>query len=197
VNDEELRRAGADLSAFDVVEACLNPRTVRIALPFITGVGLYFIFGLASFWWVQQERLPLPLPQMLFGLLVGDVFFLGLIVFAGGGFSAPLPILLFPQLAAAGWLLRQETAFVQAGFASIALLGLTRSVLPTRRAPGVIPDRDHRLFGYSRPSASPSPSADTRSNRDLLRSAASMSQTPSREPAHHPGHAGFMCWSST
>src|SRR4029450_2186597 len=77
-----------------------------------------------AFGWGQRDPLPLPLPQMLFSLLVGDVFFLGLIVFAGGGFSAPLPILLFPQLAAAGWLLRQETAFVQAGFASIALLGL-------------------------------------------------------------------------
>ena len=85
-------------------------------------VGLYFVFGLASFWWVQMERLPLPLPHMLFTLLFGDVFFLGLVMFAGGGFGAPLPILLFPQLAAAGWLLRQEMAFFQAGFASIALL---------------------------------------------------------------------------
>jgi len=104
----------------------IDPKLLNIATPnaFITGVGLYFLFGLASFWWVQQERLPMPLPHMLFGLLFGDVFFLGLIMFAGGGFGAPLPILLFPQLAAAGWLLRQETAFFQAGFASIALLGL-------------------------------------------------------------------------
>ncbi len=86
----------------------IDPKLLNIATPnaFITGVGLYFLFGLASFWWVQQERLPMPLPHMLFGLLVGDVFFLGLIMFAGGGFGAPLPILLFPQLAAAGWLLR-------------------------------------------------------------------------------------------
>ena len=73
---------------------------------------------------MQQDRLPLPLPTMLFGLLVGDVFFLSLVMFAGGTFGAPLPILLFPQLAAAGWILRTQTAFFHAAFASIALLGL-------------------------------------------------------------------------
>ena len=39
---------------------------------------------------------------MLLSLLVGDVFFLSLVMFAGGTFGAPLPILLFPQLAAGG-----------------------------------------------------------------------------------------------
>jgi two-component system, NtrC family, sensor histidine kinase PilS len=104
----------------------LDPRSLNIVNPnaFITGTGLYFVFGLSSFWWVQQDRLPLPLPTMLFSLLAGDVFFLSLVMFAGGTFGAPLPILLFPQLAAAGWLLRQQTAFFHAGFASLALLGL-------------------------------------------------------------------------
>jgi len=104
----------------------LEPRTLSIGNPnaFITGTGLYFVFGLSSFWWVQQDRLPLPLPTMLFALLVGDVFFLSLVMFAGGTFGAPLPILLFPQLAAAGWILRTQTAFVHAAFAAICLLGL-------------------------------------------------------------------------
>ncbi len=61
---------------------------------------------------------------MLFGLLAGDVFFLSLVMFAGGTVGAPLPILLFPQLAAAGWILRTRTAFFHAAFASMALLGL-------------------------------------------------------------------------
>ena len=39
-------------------------------------------------------------------------------------FGAPLPILLFPQLAASGWILRTQTAFFHAAFASICLLGL-------------------------------------------------------------------------
>jgi len=104
----------------------LDPRTLSIGNPnaFVTGTGLYFLFGLSSFWWVQQDRLPLPLPTMLFSLLVGDVFFLSLVVFAGGTFGAPLPILLFPQLAAAGWILRTRTAFFHAAFAAICLLGL-------------------------------------------------------------------------
>lgn len=104
----------------------LEPRTLNIGNPnaFVTGTGLYFVFGLSSFWWVQQDRLPLTLPTMLFSLLVGDVFFLSLVMFAGGTFGAPLPILLFPQLAAAGWILRTQTAFVHAAFAAICLLGL-------------------------------------------------------------------------
>jgi len=104
----------------------LDPKSLNIAAPeaFITGTSLYFLFGLASLWWVQEDRLPLPLPTVLLGLLIGDVFFLSLVMFAGGTFGAPLPILLFPQLAAAGWILRTQTAFVHAAFASISLLGL-------------------------------------------------------------------------
>ncbi|MEO6565661.1 MAG: ATP-binding protein [Casimicrobiaceae bacterium] len=104
----------------------VDPKTIGVLNPnaFVTGTGLYFLFGLATFWWVQQDRLALPLPSMLLGLLVGDLFFLSLVIFAGGTFGAPLPILLFPQLAAAGWILRTQTAFLHAAFASIALLGL-------------------------------------------------------------------------
>ena len=104
----------------------IDSRLLNVGTPnaYVVGVALYFVFGLATFWWVQRDRISVPLPTALFGLLAGDVFFISLIMFAGGGFGAPLPILLFPQLAAAGWLLRQQTAFFHAGFASIALLGL-------------------------------------------------------------------------
>ncbi len=104
----------------------VEPKIIGVINPnaFVTGTGLYFLFGLATFWWVQQDRLPMSLPAMLLGLLGGDLFFLSLVIFAGGTFGAPLPILLFPQLAAAGWILRTQTAFLHAAFASIALLGL-------------------------------------------------------------------------
>jgi two-component system sensor histidine kinase PilS (NtrC family) len=104
----------------------IDTRLLNVSTPnaYVVGVGLYFVFGLLTFWWVQRDRMILPLSQVLFGLLAGDVFFISLIMFAGGGFGAPLAILLFPQLAAAGWLLRQQTAFFHAGFASLALLGL-------------------------------------------------------------------------
>ena len=119
----------------------LDAKTLNIGNPnaFITGTGLYFVFGLSSFWWVQQDRLPLPLPTMLFSMLAGDVFFLSLVMFAGGTFGAPLPILLFPQLAASGWILRTQTAFVHAAFASICLLGLDgyRAILGTVGGPQV------------------------------------------------------------
>jgi two-component system sensor histidine kinase PilS (NtrC family) len=106
----------------------VEPALVSLHAPsaFVTSAGLYFAFGLATFWWIHQDRLPLvlPLPQLLLALLAGDVFFLGLVMNAGGGFGTPLPILLFPQLAASGWLLRTQTAFFHAAFASLALLGL-------------------------------------------------------------------------
>ena len=92
--------------------------------PFITGAALYFMFGLAAFAWVQLERLPLALPQLALALLAGDIFFLSLVIVAGGNAVAPIPILLFPQLAASGWLLRTQTAFFHAALASVVLLGL-------------------------------------------------------------------------
>src|SRR4029078_6899556 len=85
---------------------------------------LYFIFGLASFGWIQQERLGLPIAQTLLALLFGDLFFIALVVIARGRARAPLPILLFPQLAASGWLLRTQTAFFHAALAAIVLLSL-------------------------------------------------------------------------
>jgi putative intracellular protease/amidase len=39
INDDALRAGGAKLSKQDVMAATLNPRTVRVSLPFITGVG--------------------------------------------------------------------------------------------------------------------------------------------------------------
>ncbi|MCC6378383.1 MAG: HAMP domain-containing histidine kinase [Burkholderiales bacterium] len=91
---------------------------------FITGTALYFIFGLATFAWVQMDRLPLTLPLLALALLAGDIFFLSLVIAAGGNTVAPIPILLFPQLAASGWLLRTQTAFFHAALAAVVLLGL-------------------------------------------------------------------------
>ena len=82
----------------------LDLRALNVAAPnaFLTAASLYFIFGLAAFGWIQQERMPLPLAQTLLALLSGDIFFLALMMVAGGSTGAPLPILLFPQLAASG-----------------------------------------------------------------------------------------------
>jgi two-component system sensor histidine kinase PilS (NtrC family) len=104
----------------------LDLRAMNVSAPnsFLTAASLYFIFGLAAFGWIQQERMPLPLSQTLLALLSGDVFFIALMMVAGGSTGAPLPILLFPQLAASGWLLRTQTAFFHAAMAAIVLLGL-------------------------------------------------------------------------
>ena len=104
----------------------IDLKTLNVATPlaFVTAAALYFTFGAAAFWWVQQERLPMSMPQALFALLTGDVFFLSLVMIGGGSTSAPLPILLFPQLAASGWLVRTQTGFFHAAFATVVLLGL-------------------------------------------------------------------------
>src|SRR6476646_4941778 len=104
----------------------LDLRAMNVDAPnsFLTAASLYFVFGLAAFGWIQQERVHLPLTQTLFALVSGDILFIALMMVAGGSTGAPLPILLFPQLAASGWLLRTQTAFFHAALAAIVLLGL-------------------------------------------------------------------------
>ncbi|HEX4884911.1 MAG TPA: ATP-binding protein [Casimicrobiaceae bacterium] len=102
-------------------------QALSVAAPnaFVTAAGLYFLFALGAFWWFQQQpRLPIALPLLSLTLLSADILMLAMIVVAGGSSVAPLPILLFPQLAASGWLLRTQTAFFHAALATIVLLGL-------------------------------------------------------------------------
>ena len=43
----------------------LDLRTLQIPAPqaFVTASGFYFVFGLGAFWWIQRDRLLLPLPH--------------------------------------------------------------------------------------------------------------------------------------
>jgi two-component system sensor histidine kinase PilS (NtrC family) len=104
----------------------LDLRMLQIPEPntFVVAAFLYFAFGLATFWWIQRERLPRPLPVLVSMLFAGDIFFVALVMVSGGVSGSSLPILLFPQLAASGWLLRTRTAFFHAALATIVLLGL-------------------------------------------------------------------------
>jgi two-component system sensor histidine kinase PilS (NtrC family) len=101
-------------------------RMLAIAAPntFVTAAALYFLFGLATFAMIQRDPLPLPLTPLTSGLLAGDVICNALVMVAGGGTGGSLPILLFPQLAASGWLLRTRIAFFHAAIATVILLGL-------------------------------------------------------------------------
>jgi len=104
----------------------LDLKVLGISTPnlFLTYATLYFIFGLMTFWIVQRETLPLSLPTLVSALLTGDILCIALVMVAGGSTGGSLPILLFPQLAASGWLLRTQTAFFHAAIASFVLLGL-------------------------------------------------------------------------
>jgi two-component system, NtrC family, sensor histidine kinase PilS len=104
----------------------LDLRVLSIAAPnaFVTAAALYFVFGLATFWWIQREATALPVPALVLALLLGDLVGVAMVMTAGGSAGSSLPILLFPQLAASGWLLRTRTAFFHAALATFTLLGL-------------------------------------------------------------------------
>jgi two-component system sensor histidine kinase PilS (NtrC family) len=104
----------------------LDLRAVGIGAPnaFVTAAGLYFAYGILTFWWVQRDTVGLPLPALLLSLLAGDVAFIALLMYAGGSAGGPLSILLFPQLAASGWLMRSQIAFFHAALASSVLIAL-------------------------------------------------------------------------
>jgi two-component system sensor histidine kinase PilS (NtrC family) len=104
----------------------LDLRVLSVAAPnaFVTAASLYFIFGLATFWWIQREATALPVPALVLALLLGDLVGVAMVMTSGGNAASSLPILLFPQLAASGWLLRTRTAFFHAALATFTLLGL-------------------------------------------------------------------------
>ena len=116
----------------------VNLRVLAISTPnaFVTAAGLYFLYGLLSFLWVQRDSDLLPLPALLLSLLVGDLFFLALLIYSGGSAGAPLSILLFPQLAASGWLMRTQVAFFHAALTSLVLVGLDASRMLQGQIPG-------------------------------------------------------------
>ena len=129
----------------------LDLKVLGISTPnlFLTYAALYFIFGLATFWIVQRETLPMSLPALVSALLMGDVLCIALVMVAGGSTGGSLPILLFPQLAASGWLLRTQTAFFHAAIASIILLGLDVWRMFEGRVSGAQPFQTGLIgFGY-------------------------------------------------
>ena len=129
----------------------LDLRVLGIAAPnaFVWASALYFVFGLATFVWIQREPLPLSLPPLVSVLLTGDVLCVALVMIAGGGTGGSLPILLFPQLAASGWLLGTQTAFFHAAIASFILLGLDVWRMLEGRVTGAQPFQTGLIgFGY-------------------------------------------------
>jgi len=129
----------------------LDLRMLGIAAPnaFVWAATLYFVFGLLTFVWIQREPLTVPLPMLVSALLTGDVLCIALVMIAGGGTGGSLPILLFPQLAASGWLLATQTAFFHAAIASIILLGLDIWRMLEGRVTGAQPFQTGLIgFGY-------------------------------------------------
>ena len=127
----------------------LDLHAVGIGAPnaFVTTAGLYFVYGILTFWWVQRDSQGLPLPALLLTLLAGDIAFIALLMYAGG--SLPLPILLFPQLAASGWLLRSQMAFFHAALASSVLIAVdTWRLIDGLIAPAQILQTGLVGFGY-------------------------------------------------
>ncbi len=139
---------GASLLGIALV---LDLRMLSVSAPnaFITAAGLYFLYGLLTFWWIQRDAMPLTLPVVTSALLAGDVAFIAMNMAAGGASGGSLPILLFPQLAASGWLLRTRTAFFHAALATVALLSLDFWRLAEGQIGGAQPFQTGLIsFGY-------------------------------------------------
>ena len=65
-----------------------------------------------------------PATRALLTLLVGDIAPIAMLMYSGGSASGPLPILLFPQLAASGWMMRSRVALFHAALASSVLIAV-------------------------------------------------------------------------
>jgi len=120
-----LYRVACGLILFGV-SLLLDLRQISVAAPysFVAATALYSAYGLGALWWVRREPYRMPLPALLTALLSGDIFFIALMTVASGDTGGPLPILLFPQLAASGWLLRARIAYFHAALATVILLAL-------------------------------------------------------------------------
>ena len=102
----------------------LEPRWAdATATRFNAVAALYLCYGSAALWWTWRRPRALPLP-MITMLLGGDLAFIATLTLASAGQSGPLPILIFPQLAASGWLLQTRTAFFHAAIAALVILVL-------------------------------------------------------------------------
>ena len=53
----------------------IDLRANGIAAPnaFLTAAGLYFVYGIRTFWWVQRDSIGIPLHVLLLALLTGDM----------------------------------------------------------------------------------------------------------------------------
>ena len=99
--------------------------TSRSRNAFITGTGLYFVFGLSSFWWVQQDRAAAaaaddavqPARRRRVLPVARDVR-------RRHASARRCRSCCSRSSRPAGWILRTQTAFFHAAFAAIALLGL-------------------------------------------------------------------------
>ncbi len=90
---------------------------------FTAAAVIYFVFALIFIVIAFMEREWLSRPWRLFTALLGDTFFLTLLMLVGGNGVIPLPIFLFPQMVAHSWLLEKRYAFLQAVIPTLFFLG--------------------------------------------------------------------------
>ena len=161
---------------------------------FLTCAALYFVFGLATFWWIQRDPLPLPLPALVSALLVGDV---ALPRARDDRRRQHRRLAADPALSAAR---RERLAAAHADRVlprgdsrASCLLGLDvwRLLEGQRQRRAAVPDGTHRLRllrdGRHRGRARPL----HQGVRGSRRAARHRRREPrAGQPPHHPGHAG-------
>jgi two-component system sensor histidine kinase PilS (NtrC family) len=93
-----------------------------LSLPFTVCAMLYFCFAMMMIVMALREERVMPLTGQLWVALLGDTGFIGLLMIAGNSPFLPLPVFIFPQLAAHGWLLERRIAWAHAAVPTLVFL---------------------------------------------------------------------------
>lgn len=83
---------------------------------------LYLVFAIGCLWLVKHSAHNLTI--ILFALLLVDLLFITLFLYASGGAASGLGMLIFPWLVGNSWLMRNRIALLHAAMATVALLAL-------------------------------------------------------------------------
>lgn len=125
-------RGGYTLALLSGILLARSPQTVFFHPDLFKYTAItYFVFAVALVIIAQMERDLVPLPWLLFISIVGDALFISIMIFAGGNNLLPLPIFLFPQLAAHGWLLEKRFSLLHAAIPTLSFLGVSLFLLLT------------------------------------------------------------------
>ena len=180
----------------------LDLRSLSIAAPnsFVTGAACTSCSASSSFWWVQRDPLPMPLPPAVGAAGRRHLLHRRWCMVAGGGAGGRCRSCCFRSSPRAAGCCARGPPSSTPRSPTVVLLGL--DVLARARGPGrrraALPDRAHRLRLFrDRRHRGRARHATPRRRKTWPRSAASTSPTWSRSTGSSSRTCRTACWSST